>query len=314
MHVSEPGAKSATSRTQETRARSHSQDPTSPNFPSIQQLSGGGAGGGGGNSGGKGSGSGAPRRPTAPVAAAAAAAAAAALALAAAAARRASRAAAARGGGLPTARMHGDASTAVAEREAGAREGAAAAAAAAPAPLRLAIDPRFEGTWIKLREKSSSMEHAFDAFGMSGLTRRAAGLVRGVSIHLHPKSGKAAEADGEDDDAADPAAAEPPVAETEFEFAVFSALPLIKVRERYVIDGPSAKARRRDLRRGTHTARAVSREGGAAMRLEIEWPDPYGGRGYDEFRLNELDELVVTSEITMLNGERVAFHAVHRRK
>lgn len=171
------------------------------------------------------------------------------------------------------------------------------------------------------------MEEALDAFHMSGLPRRAAGLVRGVAVHLHPKgaakaAGSAAAAtpkktdggDKNDEKEEDDEATPQPIAETEFEFAVFSALPLLKVRERYVIDGPPGKARRRDLRRGQHSARAVSLEGGKAMRLEIEWPDPFGGKGFDDFRINEQGELVISSELTMNSGERVAFVAVHRRK
>jgi hypothetical protein len=298
------------------------------NITQPTQLFGGGAGAGGSSSNSSNSSSNkrASRRPSTATAAAAAAAALA--AVAAVAARRASRR---RGGSrrsLPTARMHGGgsgsqeagaagASTAVAEREAA----QPTTATATTTTLRLAIDPCFEGTWIKLKDKSSSMEEALDAFHMSGLPRRAAGLVRGVAVHLHPKGGAkagsaAATPKKKDDDGDDnePEEETQAIAETEFEFAVFSALPLLKVRERYTIDGPPGKARRRDLRRGQHSARAVSLEGGKAMRLEIEWPDPFGGKGFDDFRINESGELVISSELTMNNGERVAFVAVHRRK
>jgi len=217
----------------------------------------------------------------------------------------------------------------------------AAAAGPAPVPL-LAVDPRFAGTWIKLKDKSSSMVEALDALALHGLPRRAAGLVRGVTVQLRPKGGggaaaaaaegsgggsggggsgggsgggdKPAAAGGE---AAAPALSSPsttPV-ETEFEFDVFSPLPILRVRERYVIGGPLAKARRRDLRRGQHSGRALAAEGGACLRLELEWPDPHGGRGCDEFRLNEAGELVISSELRVnAGGQLVKFFAVHRRK
>jgi hypothetical protein len=202
-------------------------------------------------------------------------------------------------------------STAVAERAVG--------TAAAAASWQPPIDPSFEGTWIKLKDRSSSMDPALDALHLTGLPRRAAALVRGVAIHLHPRAASAggrrrrtsssgsSDKNDDDDD-------EDPLLDTEFEFAVFSPLPLLKVRERYVIDGPTNTARRRDLRRGHHVARAVSVDGGKALRLEIEWPAPFGGKGTDVFRINERGELVISSELRLDDGGRVEFFAVHKRK
>jgi hypothetical protein len=343
-------------RDQLTRA-SHTPAPSStpptppPNHqhhqPKTQQLFGGGAAAGGpSSSNNNGKGVGRPNSSSAkkrngnsaapPLAVAALAAAGLAAAGIAALRRRGASAspsapAARRGrGGLPAARMHGGAEGAVGTSTAVAEHAEAApAAAAAPTPhssWRPPIDPAFEGTWIKLKDRSTSMDAALDALHLTGLPRRAAALVRGVAVHLHPHaaaapasrrcsrrssnsssgSGKNDDNDNDDDEA-------PPL-DTEFEFAVFSPLPLLKVRERYVIDGPTNTARRRDLRRGHHTARAVSADGGKGLRLEIEWPAPFGGKGVDDFRINSAGELVISSELWLDDGGHVTFFAVHRRK
>ncbi|KAI8465830.1 MAG: hypothetical protein J3K34DRAFT_525009 [Monoraphidium minutum] len=203
--------------------------------------------------------------------------------------------------------------------------GAAAPASAQPPPY----DPRIAGVWVKDASKSDKMDAAMDAMALGGIKRRAIALVRGLELSFRSDedgtgggtdeweggsdAGSGDEGEpaggarpGQPAAAAAAAAASPraPAApgHTRFTFAVFSALPLLRVREHYALGGPPSSLRRRDLRGGRAEGAAAPLPGGA-LEVRISWPPPHAGRGRDEVRVVEgeggREELVVESLLTM---------------
>jgi len=196
-------------------------------------------------------------------------------------------------------------------------------------------DPRIAGSWIKDKAHSDPMDAAMDAMCVGGLKRRAIALVRGLELSFHDDApgsddgddGSESESGGGGGTGAEAAGVVAAAAaapqqhhqqhhhqhQTRFTFAVFSVLPLLKVREHYVLDGPPSSLRRRDLRGGGASGRARALEGPpnesnesdtggkGALEVTIDWPPPHAGRGRDEIWVDgeDPDRLVVESLLTM---------------
>uniref|UniRef100_A0A383VSN2 Uncharacterized protein n=1 Tax=Tetradesmus obliquus TaxID=3088 RepID=A0A383VSN2_TETOB len=143
----------------------------------------------------------------------------------------------------------------------------------------------FSGTWIKDKEASDSMSDAITLMGLSGLMRQAIKLVKGITLSQ--------------DDAS-------------FSMAVFSVLSWFKVNEKYALDGSTSSCRRRDFRRGGHKGR-VEVAAPDRLQLHLQWDDPYGGTGLDEFVMPSPDVLHVTSTVTV-NGQTCKWRQVYNKK
>ncbi|KAF6266122.1 hypothetical protein COO60DRAFT_644181 [Scenedesmus sp. NREL 46B-D3] len=150
-------------------------------------------------------------------------------------------------------------------------------------PPKLAAN--FSGTWLKDREASDSMADAITLMGLSGLMRQAIKLIKGITVTQ--------------DDAS-------------FSMAVFSVLSWFKVSETYSLDGTSSSCRRRDFRRGGHKGR-VAVPSPDKLQLHLQWDDPYGGTGLDEFTMPSADVLHVQSTVSV-NGKTCSYRQVYNRK
>ena len=128
------------------------------------------------------------------------------------------------------------------------------------------------------------MEPALDAMQVTGITRRAIALVKGVTLRVDAAS---------------------------FELAVFSALPLLKVKERYPLSGDAVEHRRRDLRRGTAAGRTTVRPDGRVQTVLL-WRDPCAGACVDVYSVRG-DVLSVVTTIKV-GGRSVRYRTVYDRK
>lgn len=141
------------------------------------------------------------------------------------------------------------------------------------------------GTWVKDSKASDSMAEAIQLAQLNRLTRTAVKLIKGVQILQ---------------------------TDQDFEFAVFSVIGWFKVKETYPMNGSPHQEKRRDLRKGKHTGWIHCVEGGH-VKLSLIWDEPYGGRGFDEFRLMSENELRVVSQIEV-GGKTAGYTIVYRRK
>ncbi|KAK9820991.1 hypothetical protein WJX81_003899 [Elliptochloris bilobata] len=157
--------------------------------------------------------------------------------------------------------------------------------AAESTPVPLVALPDFSGVWIKDKEASDALDGAMELVKLNRLIRPAVALVKGMEI-VH--------ADGQ------------------FAFSVLSAIPWFKVTERYPLDGETREFRRRDLRRGRHVGRVQPGADGT-VRVELRWPEPFGGGGADVFRLADADTLSVASHLTV-HGSSSGYTTLYRRK
>ncbi|BDA44299.1 hypothetical protein COCOBI_05-4830 [Coccomyxa sp. Obi] len=164
---------------------------------------------------------------------------------------------------------------------------AAVAQSPAVAVASLQSVQNLNGMWIKDKAASDSMEPAMDLMRLNGLIRRAINLVKGVDITI---------------------------TEDVFEMAITSIIPWFKVRERYPLTGEEKQHKRRDLRRGGARGR-VSVNPNGAFRIDIAWPEPHGGTGYDLFYVEDSDPntLHVDSLITV-GGRTATYNTVYRRR
>ena len=64
---------------------------------------------------------------------------------------------------------------------------------------------------------------------------------------------------------------------------------------------------------GKHSGQARALACGG-VQLAIEWGDPFGGSGVDEFTLKGADELHVNSKLGLKGGDGGGFYAVYKRK
>ena len=63
---------------------------------------------------------------------------------------------------------------------------------------------------------------------------------------------------------------------------------------------------------GKHTAK-ISTPSPEKLLIQLEWEDPYGGVGVDEWTMPSQDELHVTSTIT-IGGKSSKYRQVYKRK
>lgn len=147
----------------------------------------------------------------------------------------------------------------------------------------------FTGTWLKDGAASDSMDPALDLLQMGGIVRAAMAGVRGLTLRVSP----------------DAAA---------FDLAVFSAIPLLKVRERYPLTGDTVQHRRRDLRGGGAAGRTQLRDDGS-LQTTLLWRDPVAGACVDTYSVAG-DELTVvtTLKVPAVGGRSVRYRTVYRRK
>lgn len=89
---------------------------------------------------------------------------------------------------------------------------------------------------------SDSMDAACDAMHLNGLVRKAIGFIRGMDVKLSAPAPAAA-------------ANSPELSASHFEMAIFSVLPLLKVREKFALCGEPAQFNRRDMRSGEYFVR-----------------------------------------------------------
>lgn len=138
---------------------------------------------------------------------------------------------------------------------------------------------------VQDKARSDSLDAACKLIRMNPLVRSAVGLIRGIEIRINS---------------------------THFHMNVCSIVSWFKVREMYLLDGSMSLARRRDMRRGQHRGRvAVSPTGG--LTLFVDWDEPLGGNGEDEFVLVNDDELHVTTTLRC-RGQTVQYTQVYTRK
>ncbi|KAK9915727.1 hypothetical protein WJX75_003301 [Coccomyxa subellipsoidea] len=165
---------------------------------------------------------------------------------------------------------------------------AVAAAVQSPAVAAASLQSvqNLNGIWIKDKAASDSMDPAMDLMGLNGLIRKAINLVRGVEIAITDDT---------------------------FEMAIISVIPWFKVREKYPLTSEERQHRRRDLRRGGARGRVRMNPDGA-LRLDLAWPEPHGGTGYDLFYvLDDVNTLHVDSVITV-GGRTATYNVVYRRR
>ncbi|KAK9807921.1 hypothetical protein WJX73_002398 [Symbiochloris irregularis] len=129
-----------------------------------------------------------------------------------------------------------------------------------------------QGSWVKDKVASDSMEPALHMVHLGRLMRSAVRLVKGIQLRVYDNC---------------------------FEMAVFSVVPWFKVIERYPLTGSSVVCKRRDLRRGSHRGNASFTADGELM-LALEWGPPYGGSGSEVYHLVDAETLHVASTMTCL--------------
>ncbi|GIL61665.1 hypothetical protein Vafri_16085 [Volvox africanus] len=140
------------------------------------------------------------------------------------------------------------------------------------------------GIWIKNRQYSQSMEDAMNLMRLNGVVRQAVKLVKGVNIQVDRDN---------------------------FTFTVFSFISWFKVKEVYPMNGEERHYRRRDLRRGGAMGHVEPQ--GRNIQVHLRWNDPYGGQGWDHFRLVSEDELHIDSVIEVA-GQTARYLTVYNRK
>lgn len=140
------------------------------------------------------------------------------------------------------------------------------------------------GVWLKDAAASEPMDAALDAMQLKGLVRVAIQLVKGITVKV----------DG-----------------AHFSLTVFSALPLLKVSERYPLSGAPVEHRRRDLRPGGAAGRTTLRPDGVLV-TALAWRPPVGGACVDQYRVRD-DTLMVTTTLKV-GGGSVKYRTVYRRQ
>uniref|UniRef100_A0A7S3QKU0 Uncharacterized protein n=1 Tax=Dunaliella tertiolecta TaxID=3047 RepID=A0A7S3QKU0_DUNTE len=160
----------------------------------------------------------------------------------------------------------------------------------APPPTHHLPNTLLNGVWIKAPE-SESMAEACDLMQLGGLVRLAINLIKGVEFHITTGEGGGPGC---------------------LDMAVFSIISWFKVKESYPLSGAAVLCKRRDLRRGKHTGRCRILEGGS-VELDMQWGEPYPGRGQDVLRLVSPNELHVTTTL-YVGSHQHTYTTVYRRK
>jgi hypothetical protein len=140
------------------------------------------------------------------------------------------------------------------------------------------------GVWLKDAAASEPMDAALDAMQLKGLVRAAIQMVKGISITVDS---------------------------THFSLSVFSALPLLKVSERYPLSGDPVEHRRRDLRPGKAAGRTTLRADGVLV-TALAWRPPAAGACVDQYRARDGTLLVTTT--LKVGGGAVKYRTVYRRQ
>eukprot|EP00892_Ulva_mutabilis_P010896 jgi/Ulvmu1/8179/UM040_0076.1 len=170
-------------------------------------------------------------------------------------------------------------------------DAAAAADAAAVAVIPKAITDvlpytpdQINGMWIKDRKRSDDMSPVCDAMHMFGLLRQAIKILKGTRLCLSPEG---------------------------FDVVGVSVIPLLKIVERYPLDGTEAKHRRRDQRGGGSWGRAEATPEG--MLIQYRWGHPYPGTLRELFRLTAGGTEMHLEAEGVIEGAPVRFRMIHTR-
>lgn len=133
---------------------------------------------------------------------------------------------------------------------------------------------------------SGSLEPFFDLFGVPGIVRKAAFLMRGLRIEVSDSD--------------------------ELRVTMLCALSWFNRVEAFPMDGSPALLSRRDMRRGWQRGSAEARPDGG-VELQLWWPQPFEGRASDRMRVHADGSLHV--ELSAWTGKgRAVTHVVYRRQ
>lgn len=130
---------------------------------------------------------------------------------------------------------------------------------------------QLSGVWKKERALSEldGYGRCLDLMGVGGLQKATALGIEGMEVK--------ADADG-----------------GSFEVFYLTPVPFYKVKEGFRLDRDTESGRR-DLRAGKQTGRA-RRDGDRAV-VDVAWGEPYGGRGHEEYWLDEAGRLCAQSTV-----------------
>ncbi len=130
------------------------------------------------------------------------------------------------------------------------------------------------------------MDSFFELFHVPSIVRRAAILIRGMSIVM-------------DDD--------------NLSVTMLCAVPWFNVTETYPLSGAPGQQKRRDMRRGKQLGTVETQPDGS-IKLSLQWDEPLAGDSSDVLRLTDGgQELHVLCRASVGEG-KARYEAVYRRK